>query len=150
MTEFIANFENRFQSSSWIAAIDFNTFHISGGCIINCLCQQPFLDSVMQEVDVNYHGDSFAGFDDAVAIALERVTSMLSGNNHLGTIFTKKKDGGGVYDVVLPFGVKLRFNFKNVQDMTNPLSYILHGSDLDISQVAYTGQTNYKCRKVSD
>ncbi|CAF3478219.1 unnamed protein product [Rotaria socialis] len=101
MTEFMKNFENRFKSSVWIEAIDFTKFHISGGCIVNSLCEQPFPDTTTEQIDINFNGNSFNEFDEAVA--------------------------------------NLQFNFKDVPEITNPMSYVLHSSDIDISQVAFTG-----------
>jgi hypothetical protein len=134
----MTNFENRFKSSVWIEAIDFNKFHISGGCIINSLCKQPFPDTAAEQVDINFNGDSFNEFDDAVANIFANLTSILSKNdNHLHA--TLIKNGNGSYNAVLPFNIQLRFNFKNVPEKTDPVSYVLHSSDVDISQVAFTG-----------
>ncbi len=136
--EFMMNFEMRFKSSLWIEAIDFNKLHISGGCIANSLCKQPFPDTATEQVDINFNGGSFNEFDAAVANVFANLTSILSKNDdHLHA--TLIKNGNGSYNAVLPSNIQLRFNFKNVPDKTDPVSYVLHSSDVDISQVAFTG-----------
>jgi hypothetical protein len=85
------NFESRFKSSVWIEAIDFAKFHISGGCIVNSLCKQPFSDTSIEQVDINFNGNSFNEFDDAVANVFTNLTSTLSENGHrLSTSLIKK------------------------------------------------------------
>jgi hypothetical protein len=135
------NFESRFKSSVWIEAIDFAKFHISGGCIVNSLCKQPFSDTSIEQVDINFNGNSFNEFDDAVANVFTNLTSTLSENGHrLSTSLIKK--GSSIYNAILPFDIKLHFDFKDVPEKTDSVSYVLHCSDLDVSQVAFTGETN--------
>jgi hypothetical protein len=135
------NFESRFKSSVWIEAIDFAKFHISGGCIVNSLCKQPFSDTSIEQVDINFNGNSFNEFDDAVANVFTNLTSTLSENgHHLSTSLIKK--GSSIYNAILPFDIKLQFDFKDVPEKTDSVSYVLHCSDLDVSQVAFTGETN--------
>jgi len=131
------NFETRFKSSTWIEAIDFNKFHISGGCVVNIVCKQPFSDIATEQIDINFNGHSFSEFDDAVAIAFANLTSILSKKGSFGLKLTKKANGG--YNVILPFDIKLQFNYKDVPGEADPVSYVLHSSDLDISQVALIG-----------
>jgi hypothetical protein len=135
--EFMIHFENRFKCSAWVAAIDFTKFHISGGCIVNCLCKQPFTDTSTEPIDVNFNGSSFDQFDDAVAKVFTNLASILL--NHGLPCATLTKQNNGVYSMILPFDVVLRFIFKGIIGNTDPVSYILHSSDLDVSQVAFTG-----------
>ena len=138
IAEFMMNFKIRFKSSVWIEAIDFTRFHISGGCIVNCLCKQPFPDTIIEKVDINFNGNSFDEFDEAVNSAFVNLASILSKNDrHLNATLVKKNKS--VYNAILPFEIKLRFNFKDIPENTNPVSFVLHCSDLDISQVAFTG-----------
>lgn len=134
----MVNFENRFKCSKWIEAINFDKFHIAGGCIVNSLCKQPFPDTGAEQVDINFNGDSFDEFDDAVANAFTNLTSIFS-NNGQQLCITLLKKSNGTYNAILPFDIKLCFNFKNISDKANPVNYDLHRSDLDISQVAFTG-----------
>ncbi|CAF3472874.1 unnamed protein product [Rotaria sp. Silwood1] len=141
ISEFMTNFEIRFKASSWIKAIDFNKFHISGGCIVNSLCKHSFPDTTIEKVDINFNGNSFHEFEDAVDNVYTDLTKIMSKNNHyLSTTLVKKSNGG--YIIVLPFNIQLQFNFKNVPNNTNPVSYVLHSSDIDVSQVAFTGEKN--------
>nr|AEN94421.1 putative fungal ankyrin repeat-containing protein [Adineta vaga] len=135
----MTNFESRFKSHEWIEAIDFNIFHISDGCILNSLCCEPFLDACDQQVDVNYNGDSYNEFKHAVVGAFANLTSLISKNtgHHAHNELIKKDNG--IYIAKLHFGITLCFRFKYVPDATTPISYVLHSSDIDISQIAYTG-----------
>ncbi|CAF3461355.1 unnamed protein product, partial [Rotaria sp. Silwood2] len=74
IAEFMMNFENRFKSSVWIEAIDFTKFHISGGCVVNSLCKQPFPDTFIEQIDINFNGNSHNEFIDAVANAFTNLT----------------------------------------------------------------------------
>jgi hypothetical protein len=141
MDEFMTNFETRFKSSIWIKAIDFTKFHISGGCVVNCLCKQPFLDTAVEPVDINFNDNSFSEFDGAVADVFSNLTSFLSKIDHQLSP-TLIENSGSTHTAILPFDIKLRFNFKDIPGKTNPVSYVLHSSDLDISQVAFTGESN--------
>lgn len=136
--EFMKNFDNRFKSSLWIEAIDFKNFHISGGCLVNSLCKQPFSDTNTEKIDINFNGNSFNEFDNAVTNLFAHLKFILSKKIDQ-TQATLVKKNNGSYDAILPFDVQLQFNFKNVPDETDPVSYVLHSSDLDISQIAFTG-----------
>ena len=136
----MVNFESRFKCSTWIEAIDLTQFHISGGCVVNCLCKQPFPDTSTEPVDVNFNGDSFDQFDDAVALVFANLTSiMLKNGRALATLI---KQNNGVYRVSLSSDVVLHFIFKGVTEDVDRISHVLHGSDLDVSQAAFTGQIN--------
>lgn len=138
ITEFMMNFESRFKLSSWIESIDFTKFHISGGCIVNSLCKHPFTDTAIEPVDINFNGNSFHEFDAAVFNAFTTLLSIVSKeNHHSNTTLTKRSNGS--YIIISPFNVQLQFNFKDIPDKTDPVSYVLHSSDIDISQVAFTG-----------
>ncbi|CAF0869286.1 unnamed protein product [Adineta steineri] len=138
ISEFIMNFEDRFKLFTWIKAIDFNKFHISGGCIVNCLCKHPFSDTVIEMVDINFNGNSFHEFNDAVHNIYVDLMKIMSEKNYSPNTTLVKKSNGG-YIIELPFNIQLQFNFKNVPNNTNPISYVLHSSDIDVSQVAFTG-----------
>ena len=139
IAEFNENFERRFKCSTWIAAIDFEKFHISGGCVVNCLCQVPFEDTESEPVDINFNGNLVAQFDDAVAETFAKLTSITSSDGHICPMLAKNSNG--TYSVLLPSQVTLRFIHKDVSANGDPVNYVLHSSDLDISQVALTGET---------
>ncbi|CAF1364671.1 unnamed protein product [Rotaria sordida] len=121
IAEFMTNFATRFMSPMWIEAIDFTKFHISGGCIVNSLCKQPFPDTALEQVDINFNGNSFSEFEGAVANVFSNLTSILSKNDHrLRATLIKKSSS--IYTAILPFDIKLRFNFKDVPEKTNPVS----------------------------
>ena len=141
------NFENRFKLSTWIEAIDFAQFHISGGCVVNCLCKQPFPDTATEPVDVNFNGDSLDQFDDAVAHVVANLTWITLKNGRLPPTLTKKNNG--ICRVTMSPDVALHFNFKYITEDADPISYVLHSSDLDVSQAAFTGQMSGKTRKTS-
>ncbi|CAF4578594.1 unnamed protein product [Rotaria sp. Silwood1] len=133
IAEFMTNFATRFKSPMWIEAIDFTKFHISGGCIVNSLCKQPFPDTALEQVDINFNGNSLSEFEGAVANVFSNLTSILSKNDHrLSATLIKKSSS--IYTAILPFDIKLRFNFKDVPEKTNPVSYVLYSSDLDASK----------------
>jgi hypothetical protein len=140
IAEFNENFEQRFKCSTWITAIDFEKFHISGGCVVNCLCQMPFASTDLEPVDINFNGDSVAQFDDAVAEIFAKLISISSNNGYICPTLAKKSNG--TYSVLLPSQVTLRFIHKDVSANGDPVNYVLHSSDLDISQVALTGETS--------
>ncbi|CAF3846636.1 unnamed protein product, partial [Adineta steineri] len=122
---------------------DFNKFHISGGCIVNSLCKQPFSDTTAQQVDINFNGhsfhefNSFYEFDNDVAFTFSNLKSIMFKNGYFDVELTKKANGS--YIIILPFNVTLQFNYKDVPIGTDPVSYVLHSSDLDITQVALKG-----------
>lgn len=93
---------------------------------------------------MNFNGDSFDQFDDAVAQIFANLTSITRKNGRLPATLMKKSNG--VCRVTLSSGVVLHFNFKDITEDANPISHVLHGSDLDVSQAAFTGQINWKSR----
>ncbi|CAF1131124.1 unnamed protein product [Adineta ricciae] len=133
------NFESRFKSDEWIEAIDFNIFHISGGSILNSLCCEPFLDTCDQQVDLNFNGDSYDEFKHAVVSTFANLTLIISKKNSYRSNNTLIQKDNGIYFAKLHVGVTLCFRFKYVPDAIAPISYVLHSSDIDISQIAYTG-----------
>lgn len=138
MDEFLSNFESRFHSSEWLPAINFDHFHVSGGCVLNSLCKTRFFDTDVQIIDINFHGNTFQDFDTAVLNVFSSLSIMTTSDNENSAIILKKKDNGS-YILTLPCKSQLQFNFKDVPVMTNPVSYILYNSDIDITQVAFTG-----------
>ncbi|CAF4109602.1 unnamed protein product [Adineta steineri] len=58
-------------------------------------------------------------------------------NGYFDIELTKKANGS--YIIILPFNITLQFNYKDVPIGTDPVSYVLHSSDLDITQVALKG-----------
>ena len=141
ISEFMQNFENRFKASSWLQAIDFNSFHISGGCIVDSLCEQSPAGGLTQHVDINFNGNCFKKFDDAVNNICAQLMKSASKSDHGSNVTLVKKSNGSFTFEVDP-KVQLHFHFKNAPDETNAVSYVLHSSDIDVSQVAFTGKKN--------
>ena len=105
----------------------------------------PFVDTDSEAVDINFNGNSVAQFDDAVIEIFAKLTSVASNNGHMCPMLAKKSNG--TYSVVLPSQVQLRFIHKDVSGNGDPINYVLHSSDLDISQVAWTGETSRRREK---
>ena len=106
---------------------------------MSCLCNQPFADSSTESLDINFNGDLFSQFDDAVAEVFTHLTTFVLKNAQPCPILMKKSSGH--YNVSLSSSVSLEFHLKCVFVRTDPVSYALHSSDVDISQVAFTGET---------
>jgi hypothetical protein len=141
MAEFLTNFENRYKASLWMQTIDFKNFHISGGCIVDSLCKDISAGKMTESVDLNFNGRSFHEFESGINHVYDKLAQTLSKNGHFPAAVLVKKDNGS-YTIVLQSDIRLQFNFKNVPDMAKPVSYVLHSSDIDASQVAFTGKTN--------
>ena len=51
----------------------------------------------------------------------------------------EKNPGASSYDVFLPCKVQLNFSSTSTRNSKQPLSHILHNFDMDICQIAFTG-----------
>ena len=116
--------------------------------MVNCLCHVPLEDTDLEAVDVNFSGNSVAQFDDAVVEIFAKLTSVTSNNGHMCPMLTKNSNG--TYSVGLPSQLQLRFIHKDVSWNEDPINYVLHSSDLDISQLAWTGNTLRKKEKKTE
>jgi hypothetical protein len=136
--EFRENLEIRFFSSQWIDAIDFSKFFIVGGCVINALCYSEFPDT--REQDINFIYPSCYLEDFSIAVTDVIIKLQIITLKHLKHLIKVEKTPGSLhYDILLPCGVKLNFKYKPPDDSKNPISHILHNFDIDLSQVAFTG-----------
>ncbi|CAF3044652.1 unnamed protein product [Rotaria socialis] len=112
--EFRENLKTRFSSPEWFEAIDFSKFVIVGGAI--------------DEIE----------FEAAVTITINKLHAIAL--KHLKyQINVEKVTGSLNYNVSLPCDVTLNFLHKSSENSKKPLSHILHNFDMDICQVAYTG-----------
>ena len=141
IAEFISNFESRCKASLWMHAIDFNSFHISGGCIVDSLCKHPPESVAVANVDINFNGDLFCKFQSAVNHAYADLVKIPPKDGVLSNMTLMKKRDGSYIIALLP-NIQLKFNFKNVPGNTDSVSYVLHSSDIDASQIAFTGEKN--------
>lgn len=140
---FMKNFETCFKASLWIQAINFQSFHISGGCIVDSLCKHSPTGNLAESVDINFNGNSFFEFDVAVNLVHADLVKIQSKKNSFSSV-TLVKRSSACYIIALLPTIQLRFNFKNVSDNMSSVSYVLHSSDIDASQIAFTGE------KISD
>ena len=148
MDGFMANFDSRFKCSIWIEAIDFKKFHISGGCIVHGLRNQTLPEAPNTPIDINFNGDSLDKFEDAVLGIFYNLASVLSKKGQSYATLNKTNNGG--FSVQLPFDVKLHFIFKDVPETTDPVSCVLHSIDIDISQIASTGQKGHEKQNITE
>jgi hypothetical protein len=148
MDGFMANFDSCFKCSTWIEAIDFKKFHISGGCILHGLRNQMLPGAPNTPIDINFNGDSLDEFEDAVLTVFYNLASVLLKKGQSYATLNKTNDGA--FSVQLPFDVKLLFIFKDIPGTTDPVSYVLHSSDIDISQIAFTGQKAHEKRNITE
>ncbi|CAF1507444.1 unnamed protein product [Adineta ricciae] len=140
LNEFLTNFTDRFLSVYWIEAIDFSKFIITGGSVINSLCQVSFSDTHEQDINLIYPSASPTEFTEAVMQCIDNLR-----NNTLQyskcQIIVEEIPMLRRYDIHLPCGIKLNFSYiSSMEDGNNSLCHILNGFDIDICQVAYTGK----------
>ncbi|CAF1314379.1 unnamed protein product [Adineta ricciae] len=138
LNEFLTNFTDRFLSVYWIEAIDFSKFIITGGSVINSLCQVSFSDTHEQDINLIYPSASPTEFTEAVMQCIDNLR-----NNTLQyskcQIIVEEIPMLRRYDIHLPCGIKLNFSYiSSMEDGNNSLCHILNGFDIDICQVAYT------------
>ena len=139
INEFRHNLMTRYSSSLWLEAIDFAKMAIVGECVLNSLCQSPFTDITQQEVNVIYYGGDTIDFKrtmETTVKALNRILLLAT----LGEVTVEKICGTPSFDVLLPCNVQLNFSWVSSGNSKNPLSHILHTSDMDICQVAFVGK----------
>lgn len=137
MDEFKINFDRHFKLNDWFDAIDFKKFHISGGSLVGSLCREPIRSPNAEPIDINFNGSSLATFEHEVMVTLAHLESVTSKTDSINPQLTKKTNG--VYDIKLSFNIILRFHFKDIPENKDPISHVLYGSDIDLSQVAFTG-----------
>jgi hypothetical protein len=136
--EFKMNLVVRFSSVLWLEAIDFSKFIIVGGCVLNSLCKLPFYDTKDQDVNLIYYINNLSDFEEDVQSTIDRLKKIFS-KNSTSTIKIEKVAGSFCYNVFLPCNVRLNFCTRFVRHSKLTISHILHNLDIDISQVAFTG-----------
>lgn len=137
--EFKQNLVNRFSSSAWLEAIDFSKLVIVGGCVLNALCQVPFLDTKQQDINLIYYSNDAFEFENTMRATVDRLNGMLSASVK-NQIKLESIPGTDRHNVFLPCNVTLNFSCPYVSNSKKPLSHILHNFDMDICQVAFTGK----------
>ncbi len=140
--EFKKNLATRFSSVSWLEAIDFSKLIIAGGCVLNALCQSPFVDTKEQDVNLIYYSNNISDFESTVQSTVDILNKMISSKS-TNVIKMEKVPGSPCYNVVLPCDVRLKFTIAFVGNSKQPISHILHNFDVDISQVAFVGNLSF-------
>ena len=139
IAQFHKNLETRFLSTQWLGAIDFSKFTIVAGCVVNALCQVPFPDTKHQDIDLIYSLHNAIDFELAVTHTITKLKTITP--EHLKhEVKMEKILGFPRYVVLIPYGVRLNFLYTPASNSKNSLSHILHNFDMDISQVAFTGE----------
>ena len=139
MNEFRQNLMIRFSSSLWLEVIDFSKMAIVGECVLNSLCESPFTDIRQQEVNIIYYGGNTIHFKRTIETTVKSLNKILS-LALLEEVRAERICGTPAYDVFLPCDVQLNFSWVCIENSKNPLSHILHTSDMDICQVAFIGK----------
>ena len=136
--KFKQNLASRFSSTLWLEAIDFSKLVIAGGCVLNALCRSPFSDTTEQDVNLFYCANDTSDFETVVQNTVEILNKIIS-LDLTSTIKMEKIPGASSYNVFLPCNVQLNFSSISTGNSKQPLSHILHNFDMDICQVAFTG-----------
>ncbi|CAF1021953.1 unnamed protein product [Rotaria magnacalcarata] len=128
----------RFASNVWLEAIDFSKLAIVGGCVLNALCRSPFPDTKNQDVNLVYYANDVFDFEKTIDSTIANLNKM--GSRHLTNVIkVEKVPGASSYNVFLHCGIQLNISRPSIGESKNPLSHILHNFDMDICQVAFTG-----------
>jgi hypothetical protein len=145
MDEFKQNLATRFSSVLWLEAIDFSKLVIAGGCVLNALCRSPFSDTKEQDVNLIYYADNTSDFETIVQTTVNILNKIIS-PDLTNVIKMEKVPRASSYNVVLPCNVQLNFS-TSTGNSKQPLSHILHNFDMDICQVAFTGNLLFLLNK---
>lgn len=147
MDEFKQNLAARFSSVLWLEAIDFSKLFVAGGCVLSALCRSPFPDIKEQDINLIYYADNISDFQtlvqSTVIILNKRISPDLT-----NAIKMEKVPGASSYNVMLPCNVQLNFSLAFTGNSKQPLSHILHNFDMDICQVAFTGNFLFLLNKL--
>ncbi|CAF1202272.1 unnamed protein product [Adineta ricciae] len=138
MDEFKQNLVARFSSDAWLRAIDFSKWAIVGGSVLNALCNIPFFDSKEQDVNLVYYVHDILDFKKSIDDIVNNINKIGS-KSSTNKIRVEKITGTPNYNVFLPCHVQLNFIWTPIRKSKKPLSHILHNFDMDICQVAFTG-----------
>ncbi|CAM4962682.1 unnamed protein product [Rotaria socialis] len=136
--EFKHNLADRFLSDTWLRAIDFSKWAIVGGCVLNALCRSPFSDTKQQDVNLVYYANDTLDFKKSIDVTVNNLHKLVS-QDFCNEIKVERVPGTPDYNVFLPCNVRLKFTWAPIGNSKNPLSYILHSFDMDICQIAFTG-----------
>ena len=136
--EFKQNLASRFSSTLWLEAIDFSKLVIAGGCVVNALCRSPFSDTKEQNVNLFYYADDTSNFEKIVRSTVNNLNKIIS-LDLPNAIKMEKVPRVSSYNVFLPCNIHLNFYSISTRNSKQPLSHILHYFDMDICQVAFTG-----------
>ncbi|CAF4522442.1 unnamed protein product [Rotaria socialis] len=136
--EFKHNLADRFLSDTWLRAIDFSKWAIVGGCVLNALCRSPFSDTKQQDVNLVYYANDILDFKKSIDVTVNNLDKLVS-QDLCNEIKVERIPGTPEYNVFLPCYVRLKFTWAAIGNSKNPLSHILHSFDMDICQIAFTG-----------
>lgn len=136
--EFKENLAARFSSTLWLEAIDFSKLIIAGGCVVNALCRSPFSDTKEQNVNLFYYADDTSNFEKIVQSTVNNLNRIICVDLS-NAIKMEKVPGVSSYNVFLPSNIHLNFSSISTRNSKQSLSHILHNFDMDICQVAFTG-----------
>ncbi|CAF3285241.1 unnamed protein product [Rotaria sp. Silwood2] len=138
VNEFKENLVTRFSSDEWLGAIDFSKWVIAGGCVLNALCRSPFPDTKQQDINLMYYVSEILDFNKSIDTTVNNLNKMVSQGSRK-EIKVEKIPGTPCYNVFLPCHIRLKFTWTDIGNSKNPVSHILHNFDMDICQVAFTG-----------
>ncbi|CAF2050749.1 unnamed protein product [Rotaria magnacalcarata] len=136
--EFKHNLADRFLSDAWLRAIDFSKWAIVGGCVLNTLCRSPFSDTKQQDVNLVYYANDILDFKKSIDVTVSNLHKLVS-QDLCNEIKVERIPGTPEYNVFLPCYVRLKFTWAAIGNSKNPLSHVLHSFDMDICQIAFTG-----------
>ncbi|CAF3439191.1 unnamed protein product, partial [Rotaria socialis] len=136
--EFKHNLADRFLSDAWLRAIDFSKWAIVGGCVLNALCRSPFSNTKQQDVNLVYYANDILDFKKSIDVTVNNLHKLVS-QDLCNEIKVERIPGTPEYNVFLPCYIRLKFTWAAIGNSKNPLSHILHSFDMDICQIAFTG-----------
>lgn len=140
MKEFKHNLATRFLSDSWLEAIDFSKWIIVGGGVLNALCISSCPDIEQQDVNLVYYVNDILDFKKSIDSTVDNLKKKFS-QDLQNKIKVEKIPGTPDYNVFLPGHIRLNFAWTGIGNSEKPLSHILHNFDMDICQVAFTGNS---------
>jgi hypothetical protein len=138
VNDFQRNLKIRFLSDTWIEAIDFEKLIIVGGCVVNALCQLPFPDAREQDINIINISNSLADSKKAIENVIQQLRIISSQYSH-HQVKVEELSGPWHYNIFLPCGIKLNFTRVHAQCSANAISRMLYNFNMDVCQVAFTG-----------
>jgi hypothetical protein len=131
----------RFAGKHWLGAVDFSKFAVVAGCVLNGLCTVPFEDTRDQDVNLVYYAKESLDFKQAVQDLILKLRQMQK-QFSTDEIKVEKVSGMSNFIIILASGVRLNISLGLTGNAENALSHVLYSMDMDISQVAYMGESS--------